>query len=89
MIEGVTVVDLRQIVDDRGAVLHMCRSDAPDFTRFGECYFSEVRPGVVKAFTLDPRLEQGLAAKVHRSASEVASLNSDDLGRPRFIPEVP
>ena len=31
----------------------------------------ECRPGVVRAVTLDPRLEQWLAAKVHRSPSEV------------------
>jgi flagellar biosynthesis protein FlhA len=31
----------------------------------------ECRPGVVKALTLDPRLEQLLATKVHRTASEV------------------
>jgi flagellar biosynthesis protein FlhA len=31
----------------------------------------ECRPGVVKALTLDPRFEQLLAGKVHRSASEV------------------
>jgi flagellar biosynthesis protein FlhA len=31
----------------------------------------EYRPGVVKAVTLDPRLEQVFATKVHRSASEV------------------
>jgi len=31
----------------------------------------ESRPGVVRAVTLDPRLEQWLASKVHRSPSEV------------------
>ncbi|OIR18789.1 flagellar biosynthesis protein FlhA [mine drainage metagenome] len=31
----------------------------------------ECRPGVVKAATLDPRLEQYLLSKVHKSASEV------------------
>jgi flagellar biosynthesis protein FlhA len=31
----------------------------------------ECRPGVVKALTLDPRLEQALAGKVQRSATEV------------------
>jgi flagellar biosynthesis protein FlhA len=31
----------------------------------------ECRPGIVKALTLDPRLEQVLVGKVHRSASDV------------------
>jgi flagellar biosynthesis protein FlhA len=31
----------------------------------------ESRPGAVKAITLDPRLEQWLAGKVHRTPSEI------------------
>ncbi|MBK9990329.1 MAG: flagellar biosynthesis protein FlhA [Verrucomicrobia bacterium] len=31
----------------------------------------ECRPGTIKALTLDPRLEQLLASKIHRTASEV------------------
>jgi dTDP-4-dehydrorhamnose 3,5-epimerase len=49
-IDGVGFAELRQIVDVRGAVLHMLRSDAADFDGFGECYFSEVVPGAVKAW---------------------------------------
>ncbi len=45
-IEGVMLTTLRQITDERGAVLHMLRADAPGFRGFGECYFSEIRPGV-------------------------------------------
>jgi dTDP-4-dehydrorhamnose 3,5-epimerase len=44
------MIDLRQISDARGTVLHHMRSDAPDFVRFGECYFSEVLPGAIKAW---------------------------------------
>ena len=33
-----------------GAVLHMMRCEAPDFTRFGDCYFSEVAPGAIKGW---------------------------------------
>jgi flagellar biosynthesis protein FlhA len=32
---------------------------------------SEIRPGIVRAVTLDPRLEQWLGPKVHRSPTEV------------------
>jgi flagellar biosynthesis protein FlhA len=31
----------------------------------------ECRPGVIKAFTLDPRLEQLLATKIHRTPSDI------------------
>ena len=39
-IDGVIITELRQINDERGAVLHMLRCDAPEFSRFGECYIS-------------------------------------------------
>ena len=60
-IDGMTVVELRQISDERGAVLHMLRSDAPDFVRFGECYFSEVAPRAVKAWKRHRKQTQNLA----------------------------
>lgn len=66
MIEGVTLTELRQIGDERGAVLHMLRSDAPEFTRFGECYFSEVLPGAVKAWKRHRVQTQNLTVPVGR-----------------------
>lgn len=65
-VEGVTLTELRQITDERGAVLHMLRSDAQDFTRFGECYFSEVFPGAVKAWKRHRLQTQNLAVPVGR-----------------------
>lgn len=50
MIDGVVITPLRQIVDERGSVMHMLRSDSPVFKAFGEIYFSTVHPGVVKAW---------------------------------------
>ena len=41
----------------------------------------ECRPGVLKAVTLDPRLEQLLNAKVHRSATEVGLALEPGIGR--------
>jgi dTDP-4-dehydrorhamnose 3,5-epimerase len=49
-IEGVQIVPLRQIPDDRGKVMHMLRADAPHFRAFGEIYFSVVNPGCIKAW---------------------------------------
>lgn len=66
-IEGVTLTELAQITDHRGAVLHMLRADSPGFTRFGECYFSEVLPGVVKAWRRHRRQTQNLAVPVGRA----------------------
>jgi dTDP-4-dehydrorhamnose 3,5-epimerase len=50
MINGVIVTPLKQIVDERGKVMHMLRVDAPHFTGFGEIYFSCVYPGSIKAW---------------------------------------
>lgn len=52
MIDGVVITPLRQIGDERGKVMHMLRSDSPVFRGFGEIYFSQVHPGVVKAWHL-------------------------------------
>jgi dTDP-4-dehydrorhamnose 3,5-epimerase len=52
MIEGVTVTSRRQIVDERGKIMHMLRADDPEFQHFGEVYFSWVNPGVIKAWHL-------------------------------------
>ncbi len=41
----------------------------------------ECRPGVLKALTLDPRLEQALTAKVHRSATDVGLSLDPATGR--------
>ncbi|MBA4147929.1 MAG: dTDP-4-dehydrorhamnose 3,5-epimerase family protein [Verrucomicrobia bacterium] len=50
MINGVQIRPLRQIVDERGKIMHMLRCDSVGFSRFGEVYFSWVNPGVVKAW---------------------------------------
>lgn len=49
-IDGLTVHPVRRIPDERGAVFHMLRCDAPHFTSFGEIYFSIVYSGVVKGW---------------------------------------
>lgn len=65
-IEGVLVTGLRQVVDERGAVLHHMRSDAPEFSTFGECYFSEMIPGAVKAWKRHSKQTQHLAVPIGR-----------------------
>jgi len=56
MIEGVVVKKLDVIADERGSVMHMLRSDDPEFEAFGEIYFSTVFPGVVKGWHLHRRM---------------------------------
>ena len=49
-IEGVEVLPLRKIVDERGMVMHMLKNTDPHFQEFGEMYFACGYPGVVKAW---------------------------------------
>lgn len=66
VIDGVIVTQLRQINDERGSVLHMLRSDAAEFTKFGECYFSEILPGSIKAWKRHNLQTQNFAVPVGR-----------------------
>ena len=91
-IDGVTITELGQISDERGAVLHMMRNDSPEFERFGECYFSEVMPGAVKAWKRHRIQTQNLAAPVghirlviyddRENSSTRGNLQIVKLGRP-------
>ena len=63
-IEGVKQTKLREISDERGSVLHMLRQDADDFLGFGECYFSEINPGMVKAWKCHQEQTQTLAVPI-------------------------
>lgn len=50
MIEGVKVVPLKRICDERGMILHMLKSTDPHFEKFGEVYFSTAYPGAIKGW---------------------------------------
>ena len=60
-IDGIVIVPLRKIPDERGMVMHMLRADAPHFEKFGEVYFATAYPGVIKAWHLHSRQTQNYA----------------------------
>jgi dTDP-4-dehydrorhamnose 3,5-epimerase len=64
MIDGVIVKPLRQILDERGKIMHFLRSDAAEFEAFGEIYFSMVYPGVIKGWHLHTRMVLNYAVPV-------------------------
>lgn len=66
MIEGVQIVPLQRIADDRGAVFHMLKSTDPHFVAFGEIYFSSVYPGIVKAWKHHRRMTANYACILGR-----------------------
>jgi len=91
-LDGVIISELRQIPDARGSVLHMLRADDPEFTKFGECYFSEVLPGAVKAWKRHRGQSQLFAVPVGRIRLAIyddregsrtrGHLQTIELGRP-------
>ena len=56
MIDGVVIVPLKRIPDERGSVQHMLKRTDPHFQEFGEIYFSTIYPGVVKGWHLHSRM---------------------------------
>jgi dTDP-4-dehydrorhamnose 3,5-epimerase len=56
VIDGVIITPLRQILDERGKVMHMMKAEDAVFSSFGEIYFSRVYPGAVKAWHLHDRM---------------------------------
>ncbi len=50
IIQGVKVIPLRRIPDERGTIFHMLKCTDSHFVQFGEIYFSTVYPGFVKGW---------------------------------------
>jgi len=58
MIDGVKIIPLKKIPDERGKIMHMLRSTDPHFEKFGEVYFSFAYPGVIKGWHLHTQQTQ-------------------------------
>ena len=56
MIEGVIISPRKQLIDERGKIMHMLRNDDEIFKNFGEIYFSCTFPGSIKAWHLHKKM---------------------------------
>lgn len=81
MIDGVQMHPLRQVLDERGKIMHMLRRDDPWFQEFGEIYFSVVYPGVVKGWHLHKAMTLNYAVV---SGAVKLVLYDDRAGSPTF-----
>ena len=43
MIDGVKIIPKKQIINERGKIMHMLRNDDKNFSKFGEIYFFDNR----------------------------------------------
>ncbi len=50
MIDGIQIIPLKRIPDERGTIMHMMRATDSHFKQFGEIYFSTVYRDVVKGW---------------------------------------
>jgi dTDP-4-dehydrorhamnose 3,5-epimerase len=56
MIEGVQITSLAMIPDERGMILKMLRNDDSAYQEFGEIYFSQIYPSVVKGWHIHKKM---------------------------------
>ena len=49
-IDGVKIISLNRIPDERGSIFHMLRSSDKHYTNFGEIYFSKIYKGAIKGW---------------------------------------
>ena len=66
MIDGVNIIDLKKITDERGMIFHMLKNTDEHFQKFGEIYFSCSYPNVIKAWHLHKKMTLNYAA-IHGS----------------------
>ena len=59
-INGIKIIPLRQINDERGAVYHVLNSTDSHFTKFGEAYFSEITHNNTKGWKKHTRMTMNL-----------------------------
>ena len=64
MIEGVKIIPLKQIVDERGKVMHMLKRSDEYFQDFGEIYFSVVNPGAIKGWHVHKKMVLNYAVPI-------------------------
>lgn len=81
MIDGVKVIPLRQIVDERGKIMHMLKSTDDHFIEFGEIYFSTAWPGTIKAWHIHERMTVNNAVVVGHAKLVMYDLREDSPTR--------
>ena len=56
MLEGVSLIPLNEIQNDKGNILHALKSTDETFISFGEAYFSNVNYGAIKGWKKHTRM---------------------------------
>ena len=90
MIEGIIITPLRQIIDERGKIMHMLKATDPHFMKFGEIYFSWVEQGAIKAWkchqrmTLNLVVPMGDVSFVFHLTNQKNNFRTENIGEERY-----
>ncbi|PJA47514.1 dTDP-4-dehydrorhamnose 3,5-epimerase [Candidatus Uhrbacteria bacterium CG_4_9_14_3_um_filter_36_7] len=83
-IEGVQIIPLKIIPDDRGQVMHVLRSTDVYFEQFAELYFSMIYPGIIKGWKLHTKSTSCLTAPVGRLKYVLHDLREGSVTKGNF-----
>jgi len=61
MIDGVNLIPLKRIPDDRGTIMHMLKKTVPHWQKFGEIYFTTLYKDVIKAWHKHTKMDLNYA----------------------------
>lgn len=91
--EGIIIKNLNIIYDQRGAILHMLRSDSEGYSNFGEIYFSEINVGFIKGWKSHTEQTQNIVVPIglvkfvlfddRNNSSTKGNILSIEIGRPK------
>jgi dTDP-4-dehydrorhamnose 3,5-epimerase len=81
VIDGVKIVPLRQIPDERGKIMHMLKATDEHFVAFGEIYFSCAWPGAIKAWHIHTSMTVNNAVVSGRAKLVMYDLREDSPTR--------
>ena len=76
-IDGVVITPLKQIMDERGKVMHMLRADSPNFKGFGEIYFSCIHRGAIKAWHIHKEMTLNYACVLGKIKFVLVDIRTD------------
>ena len=63
-INGVKIIKLKKIPDERGTIYHMLRASDEHFTKFGKIYFSKIYKGAIKGWHIHKQITFSASAKI-------------------------
>ena len=63
-VDGVLVTPLKKINNSKGDILHALKKSDPDFSNFGEAYFSIIKKGEIKGWNRHKKMTINLIVPV-------------------------